>query len=76
MKPYKLNTVVPLNEKDSADLKLTVDGLSNLFTKFLYKHPTNSADTTLNMLITHLKHHYEQPVVLEHLYSIRLKVIF
>ncbi|XP_060838182.1 tuberin isoform X2 [Rhopalosiphum padi] len=71
----RFNTGVVLHENDVADIQITVEGLSILFSKFLYKHPTNSADTILNLLITHLRHHYERPMILEHISSIRL-VIF
>jgi len=70
----KLNTGVVLNENDVADIQTTVEGLSKLFSKFLYKHPTISADTTLTLLVTHLRHHYERPMLLEHICSIRLVV--
>jgi len=72
----KLNTGVVLHENDVADIQITVEGLSKLFSKFLYKHPTNSADTILTLLITHLRHHYERPMILEHICSIRLVVRF
>lgn len=76
MRPYKSSTgVVPLQEHDISDLQVTVEGLTHLFTKLLYKDSTNSADIILSMLMTHLKYHYEQPIVLEHLYSIRFMVI-
>jgi len=75
LKPYKLNTGVTLQERDISDLQLTVEGLTHLFTKFLYKYATNSADIILIMLMNHLKYHYEQPIVLEHLYLIRFVVI-
>lgn len=74
LRPFKSNPKVILQELDIADLKLTVEGLSKLFTKFLYKHYTNSPDIILTMFITHLRYHYEQPMILEHLYSIRLLV--
>jgi len=74
LRPYKSNTGVPLLEKDAIDLQLCVEGLSKLFIVFLYKHPTTSADTILTMLISHLKYHYELPIVLEHLYLIRFMV--
>lgn len=74
MRPYKLNTGAPLQEHDIADLQLTVEGLSKLFTKFLYNHPTTSTDIILTMLITHLRHHYKQPLVLEQLHIVRLMV--
>lgn len=74
MRPYKLNTGVPLQERDIADLQLTIEGLSKLFTKFLYNHPTSSTDTILNMLVTHLRYHYEHPVVLEQMHLVRLVV--
>lgn len=74
LRPFILNPVVVLQEIDIADLKLTVEGLSKLFTKFLYKHYTNSPDIILTMFITHLRYHYEQPKVLNQLYSIRLLV--
>lgn len=68
------NTGVVLHENDVADIQITVEGLSILFSKFLYKHPTNSADIILNLLITHLRDHYERPMILEHICSIRLVV--
>lgn len=74
MRPYKSNTGTNLQERDVVDLQHTVEGLSKLFVKYLYKHPTNSAVTILNMLITHLKYHYEQPSVLGNLHSTRLVV--
>lgn len=74
MRPYKLNINVPLQEHDAVDLQLIVEGLSKLFIKYLYKHSTNSAAAIFNMLITHLDHHYKQPIVLEHLHLVRLVV--
>lgn len=74
LRPYTLITSASFYEQDVVDLQETVKGLSKLFIKFLYKHSTNSADIILNMLITHMKHHYEQPTILEHLYSIRFEV--
>lgn len=74
LRPYTLNLKVPLQEQNVVDLQLTVEGLSRLFIKFLYEYPNNSADMILTMLITHLRHHYEQPVVLEHMHLIRLMV--
>lgn len=72
----KLNTGIVLYEDDVVDIQTTVVGLSKLFSKFLYKHPTTTADTILTMLITHLRHHYERPMILEHICSIRLLVRF
>lgn len=72
----KLNTGVVLHENDVADIQTTVEGLSKLFSKFLYKYPTTSADTILTLLITHLRHHYERPMILEHICAIRLVVRF
>jgi len=74
-RPYRSSIGVSLQEHDISDLQLTVEGLTYLFKEFLYKHPTNSADIILTMLMTHLKCHYEQPNVLEHLYLIRFMVI-
>lgn len=76
LRPFELNMIKGsiLSEHDISDLQITVAGLSKLFIKFLYKHSTTSADTILTMLITHLKQHYEQPIVLEHLYLVRLVV--
>lgn len=76
LRPYTFNNEVPLQERNVVDLQLTVEGLSKLFIKFLYEHPTNSADMILTMLITHLRHHYEHPIVLEHLHLIRFMVWF
>lgn len=76
MRPYKLNIGTPLQEHDIVDLQLTVEGLSKLFTKFLYNHPTTATDTILNMLVTHLRLHYEQPMILEQMHLVRLVVRF
>lgn len=76
LRPFRSHQLVNLQEHDIADLKLTVEGLSKLFTKFLYKHNTNSPDIILTMFVNHLKYHYEEPTVLEHLSSIRLLVRF
>lgn len=78
MRPFKLNltTSVQLQECDIIDLRSTVEGLIELFIKFLYKNSFTSAEIILTMFVTHLKHHYEQTAILEHLYIIRYLVRF
>lgn len=74
MRPYTLNINVRLPVHEAIDLQLTVEGLSKLFVKFLYKLRTNSAVTIFNMLINHLNNHYKKPIVLEQTHFVRLKV--
>lgn len=74
LRPYLSNTGAPYQECNITDLQITVEGLTKLFTKFFYKYPTNSADTVLSMLVNHMRHHYEQPSILEHLCMIRIVV--
>lgn len=80
MRPFKepvsKEQGISLLERDILDLQLTVDGLSKLFIKFLYKYQNNSANIILSMLITHLKCHYKQPMILEHFHTIRYVVSF
>ncbi|XP_050444478.1 tuberin [Adelges cooleyi] len=74
LRPYRLNIAIPLQEHDTDDIKLTVEGLSKLFSNFLYQHSTTSAERILAMLIRHLRHHYDQPIVLDNCHSIRLMI--
>lgn len=81
MRPYKepaslYSESQTLQKNDTIDLQITVEGLSKLFVKFLYKHPSNSAESILKILITHLKCHYDQPLILDDIYLIRKEVSF
>ncbi|XP_050540898.1 tuberin-like isoform X2 [Daktulosphaira vitifoliae] len=74
LRPYQTNITMPLLESEIDDIKLTVEGLSKLFAKFIYNHPMESAEKILDMLVIHLQYHYDQPTALENFNSIRLMI--